>query len=331
LYITLDQVQSLKGKLSFGEPLEIGVIVPLARVCSGEILQMKVRFTSRAMASVTSIFAICFVAGSASITLEGCSSSTTERYVSPKVQGESEKINLEAVQKAFWESKGNDLNSWMAAFEKRVNEIYEGTQVVSIDATRKDNKLVVTGYIDTQKKEGFVPGDEKLFTIEQTGDAANNQMPYQMTGQTGQVYYQGSHSILDNPFFQALLIGHLFNSWGGHYYTPPGQVVVLHDYRNSYRTSPSWGQQQSYNNAFSSRYKTNASGGLQSKTGFGSSSFSSGSSSTNRSWGGSSTGSSSAGEPSSSSWGGRRSSGFGSVGSGSFSRGLSRGWGGRRR
>jgi hypothetical protein len=290
---------------------------------------MKVRFTSRAMASATSIFAICFVAGSMSITLEGCSSSShTERYISPQVQGEASKINLESVQKAFWESKGSDLNGWMSAFEKRVNEIYDGKEVVSIDATRQDKKLVVTGYIDTQKKEGFVPGDEKLFVIEQTGDAVNNEMPYKVSDQEGRTYYQGSHSILDNPFFQALLIGHLFSSWGGHYYTPPGQVTVLHDYRNSYRSSPSWGQQQSYNNDFSSRYKTKMGGGLQSKTGFGSGSFSSGATSTNRSWGSSSSGGDSS---STSSWGGRRSSGFGSVGSGSFTRGMSRGWGGRRR
>jgi hypothetical protein len=89
--------------------------------------------------------------------LSGCgSSSVKEHYVSPQVQGETAKINLDEVQKAFWDTRGSDLNTWMAAFEKRVNEIYEGKEVISIDATREKGHLVVTGYFDTQKKQGFV-------------------------------------------------------------------------------------------------------------------------------------------------------------------------------
>ncbi len=92
-------------------------------------------------------FLSVLIAGS--VTLAGCSSHSerVDHYVSPQVTGEAQKINLEEVQKAFWDSKGTDFNTWMAAFEKRVNEIYDGKEVVSIDATRKDGKLVVTGYI----------------------------------------------------------------------------------------------------------------------------------------------------------------------------------------
>ncbi|HEY9715580.1 MAG TPA: hypothetical protein V6C72_19055, partial [Chroococcales cyanobacterium] len=85
----------------------------------------------------------------ASIFIGGCgsrvNSGKVEHYVSPKVEGEMARINLDEVQKAFWETQGKDFNSWMGAFEKRVNEIYDGKEVVSIDATRESGHLVVTG------------------------------------------------------------------------------------------------------------------------------------------------------------------------------------------
>jgi hypothetical protein len=240
-----------------------------------------------------------------------------ERYTSPHVQGESERINLDEVQKAFWDTKGKDLNTWMAAFEKRVNEIYEGKEVVSIDATRKANLLVVTGYIDKVNKEGFQAGDEKLFSIEQTGEAANNEMPYRVADRYDRPYYEGHHSILDNPFLQAMLISHMMGGWSGRYYTPPSQVVILRDQRDSFRQYPAFSQQKSANQGFFSRNPS------QSSKGFGSS-FSSSSGNKSRSWGSSSSsGGGGLFSSPSSGWGGRRSSGFGGA--------LRRGWGGRRR
>src|SRR5690349_4860533 len=63
------------------------------------------------------------------------SSSQQEHYVSGQnnVQAGS-KINLAAVQQAFWDTKGSDFNNWMGNFEQRVNQIYDGPDVVSIDA-----------------------------------------------------------------------------------------------------------------------------------------------------------------------------------------------------
>lgn len=275
-----------------------------------------------------------------SCVLSACTASHTEHYVSPRVQGESQKINLDEVQKAFFESQGKDFNGWMGAFEKRVNEIYDGKEVVSIDATRDNGHLVVTGYIDTQNKEGFQPGDEKLFSIEQTGDAVNNEMPYRVSGSNNVVYYEGHRSLLDNPFLQMMLISHMMGGWGGRYYTPRTQYVVLRDYRDTFRTTPAFGTQQAANRDFMTRFKTKSlGGGFESSNKFGSSGFSSTSGVKNRSWGGlgsssstssfSSSGMSSSSSTSSlSSWGGRRSSG-GLFGGGGGMR--MRGWGGRRR
>ena len=273
-----------------------------------------------------------------SVTLAGCSmhSERVEHYVSPQVQGEAQKINLEEVQKAFWDSKGKDFNTWMSAFEKRVNEIYDGKEVVSVDATRKEGKLVVTGYIDNVHKEGFQTGDEKLFTIEQTGEATEDkQMPYRVSDNNDRPYYEGRHSFLDNPFLQMMLISHFMGGgWGGHYYTPYQNINVIHSYRDSYRGTPQYSQQQASNQGFFSRFKSNPNGGLQSAKPIGGSSpFSSAASTTSkRSWfGGSGSSTSSGGilpteSSSTSAWGGRRSSG-----AGLFSGRSSRSWGGFRR
>ena len=196
----------------------------------------------------------------------GCSTSTTEHYVSPRIEGSAQEINLDAVQKAFWDTKGKDFNEWMAAFEKQVNEIYEGKEIVSIDATRKDNKLVVTGYIDKVKKEGYQPGDDKLFSIEQTGEAADNQMPYRVAGNDGRTYYEGHHSLLDNPILQMLIISHMMHGWGGGYYTPAPHYVVLQQSRDVFRSSPEYQTTKSANSSFFSRFKTNSNGGLTSTT-----------------------------------------------------------------
>lgn len=276
--------------------------------------------------TVVSLLVVSILAG---VSLSGCGSpraERTEHYVSSQVKGESAKINLDEVKSAFWDTKGKDFNEWMSAFEKRVNEIYEGKEVVSVDASRTTGKLTVTGYIDDQKEQGYQPGEEKLFTIEQTGDVTNNELPYRVAGHDGQPYYSGSHSILDSPFVQMMVLSHLMGGWGGRYYTPYPRTVILRDHRDTFRQSPGFGTQKATNESFNTRYKTNTAGGFMSKKGFGSSTTSG---ATKRSWGGfGSSSSSSSSSGSGSMWGGRRSTS--TFGGGGFG-GRRGGWGGRRR
>jgi hypothetical protein len=255
--------------------------------------------------------------------LSGCAQRqpVSEHYVSPEIEGASQKINLDEVQKAFWDTKGqSDFKAWMAAFEKRVNEIYDGEGIVSLDATRENNRLVVTGYIDDKKTAGFQPGDEKLFSIEQTGEVVNDKLPYRVVGQDGRPYYEGHRNILDNPFVQMMVVSHLMGSWGGRYYTPYSRHGDLYASQSTWRQSPQFGQQKAANQEFHSRFKAKASGsGFQSKSKFGAGGFSAVSTSQRRSW--DSSGSSG---NSGFSWGSRRSSGSSLFGG-------SRRWGGRRR
>lgn len=191
--------------------------------------------------------------------LAGCGDDREERaeqrYTSANVQGQKAKINLEAVQKAFWSSQGNDFNTWMGAFEQRVNEIYDGPDMVAIDAARNSQLLTVTGFIDKNQEPGFQGGDEKLFAIEQTGSGSGSQVPYRMSGAYGDTYYQGHHTVSDNSFLYGLLIGGAVGHFSGRYYTPRTRYVYLRDHRTTFRKSASYEAQRKANTTFGSRYK----------------------------------------------------------------------------
>jgi hypothetical protein len=272
----------------------------------------------------TTIIRTSLATGIASLLLSSCVYSGTfdsnrepvQHYVSPVIEGASQRINLDEVEKAFFSTKANDLNGWMSAFEKRVNEIYEGNEIVSIDATRETGKLQVTGFVESNKQNGYQNGEDKLFTMEQTGDVVNNELPYKISDERGYAYREGSHSIFDNPFVQAMVVGTMFNSmFGPRYYTPMSHVTVLRDHRTSFRSTPSFNSQKVANRDFSTRFKQRAvSGGIRSNNSFGRSPGVT--SAPTRSWGSPGIGNSS--RPFSS-------RGFGST------RGFSsRGWGRRR-
>jgi hypothetical protein len=289
----------------------------------------------------------------------GCSS---DRKVETRVSGDDHfvsqaggptPIDVAAVEKAFWETKAADFQTWMGQFETRVNEIYDGG-VVSLDARRTpQNLLAVSGYLDRNNQPGFQPdGDAKLFAIEQTDQARNDQMPYRVGGYDGQ-YYHRSHSLLDNPFVQMMVVGSLLNR---PYYTPWDRIGSLRHHQTTYRQTPVYQQasqarkrlfgttrsQRSFGSAPSGsggsirswfgRHRSTAHTGASS--GWGGSRRSTSASTPSRSWFGglSSRSSTSSSASSSSSWGGRRSTGGFSWGGRSGSSGSSRrSWGSSRR
>ncbi|MBM3270874.1 MAG: hypothetical protein FJZ01_24850 [Candidatus Sericytochromatia bacterium] len=278
--------------------------------------------------------------------LAACSpskSARSERYTSASVEGAEDKINLEAVHQAFFETAGKSFAEWMPNFEKRVNEIYQGDDVVSIDATKSDSGMVkVAGYLDKDGQQGLGWGDEKLFELEQTSPPDDKGFKYNMTGHGGQPYYAGyppagyhHGGILSNPFVQMFVLSQLLRP-NFSYYTPPGQTTVLRDYRHSYRQTPRYRAQTTQNRGFFGKLFSKDGDRVRSSKGFGSGQDAWGGQSRKRSWfgssggndsrwsgrrrGGSSWGSSSGWGSGRSSWGGRRSGGFGG-----------RSWGGRRR
>ena len=145
------------------------------------------------------------------------------------------KIDWDKVNEAYKQASGpEDL-------EKRINEIYEGDEVISIAVHDQGDKTqVVTGFFD-KNSNGSVDDGEKVFTIkrEPTGD---NAAQYQTIGYGP---YYGYHS----PFVSiasGMLLGSMMSSMFTPYYVPMYtrpyvtsvvRVTDLHGQRSSYRAA----------------------------------------------------------------------------------------------
>jgi hypothetical protein len=109
-------------------------------------------------------------------------------------------IDWNKVNEAYKQANGpEDL-------EKRINEIYEGDEVISISVKDEADKTqVVTGFFD-KDKSGTVEDAEKIFTIKREPTAEGAQVQT-----TGYGPYAGYHS----PFFSivsGMLVGSMISS-----------------------------------------------------------------------------------------------------------------------
>lgn len=154
--------------------------------------------------------------------------------------------------------------------EKRINEIYEGDEVISIAVKDQDAKTqVVTGFFD-KNTNGTVEDAEKIFTITRnvTGEG---QAQAQIAGYGP---YYGYHS----PFFSivsGMVLGSMVSSmfmpsympmYTQPYTTPANRVGQLHQTRSAYRAqNPSKFQKsqsgRSYNRPSSTSRPTGRTGG----------------------------------------------------------------------
>ena len=161
----------------------------------------------------------------------GCSSEreTVDRWAT--TENTNVKIDWDKVNQAYRDANGpEDL-------EKRVNEIYEGDEIISIAVADQDDKTqVVTGFFD-KNKSGAVDEGEKIFTIkrEPTGEGAQ----YQTTGYGP---YAGYHS----PFFSiasGMLMGAMLSSMFMPRYVPVAYTTsaaradTLRSQRSAYRAA----------------------------------------------------------------------------------------------
>lgn len=141
-------------------------------------------------------------------------------------------INWDKVNQAYKDANGPE------DFEKRVNEIYEGDEIISVAVADQDDKTqVVTGFFD-KNKSGAVDEGEKIFTIkrEPTGEGEGR---YQMQGYGP---YAGYHS----PFFSivsGMVVGSMISNMFAPRYVPMNYVTnssrlsSLQTHRSSYRAA----------------------------------------------------------------------------------------------
>ncbi|MGH2584066.1 MAG: hypothetical protein ACRDJE_04060 [Dehalococcoidia bacterium] len=195
--------------------------------------------------------ALVLTAGGALAVACGIGGSSAEEdpaQVWTESDGASGRINMDDVQQAYRDAYGSDGFD-TAKFEQRVNEIYEGDNVVMIDAQQNGDKLDIVGWEDLNGNK--VPDeaeDDKLFTISQELRDGGN---FETQGHGANGYY---HSV--NPFggfLTGLLIGNLLSGgFGGRYTTPPARYDDIATSRASYRSGSGYSSQQARNSSYGS-------------------------------------------------------------------------------
>ncbi len=163
----------------------------------------------------------------------GCSDERPERWAT--TENTNVKIDWDKVNEAYKAADGpEDL-------EKRVNEIYEGDEVISIHVQDTDAKTqVVTGFFD-KNKSGAIDEGEKIFTIKRdlTGD---NTAQYQTVGYGPYYGYHSPFLSIASGMFMGMMVSSMFRPnyvpvYVTPYATPAHRVTTLSSTRSSYRAS----------------------------------------------------------------------------------------------
>ena len=203
------------------------------------------------------------------VSVTGCDSSPpssrgNERWAT--TENTNVAIDWDKVNEAYKQANGpEDL-------EKRINEIYEGDEIISIAVKDSDDgkQQIVTGFFD-KNTNGTVEDAEKIFTInrEITGEG---QAQVQTTGYGP---YYGYHS----PFFSivsGMVVGSMLSNMfmpgyrpmyaGGGYSTSPSRAGAIAQSRSQHRAAnPSKYQRsqsgRSYNRPSSTSRPTGRTGG----------------------------------------------------------------------
>jgi hypothetical protein len=166
----------------------------------------------------------------------GCSSERDGNKRWATTENTNVKIDWDKVNDAYKEAEGpEDL-------ERRINEIYEGDEIISVSVQDADAKTqVVTGFFD-KNTSGAVDEGEKVFTIKRdiTGEG---QAQYHTMGHGAHYGYYTSPLL---SIASGMMIGSMMSSaFSPHYVpvytqpytTPPTRASSLQSQRSSYRSA----------------------------------------------------------------------------------------------
>jgi len=191
-----------------------------------------------------SIAATGIIAGGSVISLGACAGK--EQWA--ETSGKAGQINLEAVEKAMEKSKD------VSEFEKRVNEIYTGEEMVLIEVKNEGREQLVSGYADLNNNlEIDQDADEKLFTFRRWYEG--DEPRYAMRGYGVNSYYYHPYPPGMNLLTTYLLVSALTRPM---YTAPVYHTTVVdrratRDYRTNYRKTPSYRNQIDTNRRFQTR------------------------------------------------------------------------------
>lgn len=180
---------------------------------------------------LASLLALSFAAGvTTACTPDG---SRTERWAT--TENTNVKIDWDKVNEAYKQADGP------ADLERRVNEIYEGDELISIHVNDVDAKTqMVTGFFD-KDGDGQVAEAEKIFTVQRTL-TGEGQAQMQTTGYGH--YYGYTSPMLS--IASGMLLGSMMSSmfmpsyvpvYTQPYVTSPGRRGELSAHRTGYRAA----------------------------------------------------------------------------------------------
>ena len=168
-----------------------------------------------------------------------------------ETDGAAGRINMDDVRDAYREAYGeNGFDP--SKFEQRVNEIFEGDNLVLIQADHQGDQAIVSGWEDLNgNKQLDENEDDKLFSIVQKLEP-NGQTEVRGHGANG--YY--NHSSFFSGFIPGLLLGQLFFGGRTQYITPPQRYDQINGSRSSYRQGSSYGSQRQRNTDYGSQVQS---------------------------------------------------------------------------
>lgn len=163
----------------------------------------------------------------------GCSSEkTTDRWAT--TENTTVKIDWDKVNEAYKAADGP------ADLERRINEIYEGDEIISVSVRDDDDKTqVVTGFFDNNK-DGKVDEAEKIFTIKRV--PSNGEAKYQTVGHGAYGYYSSPLLGIASGMAMGMMMSSMFAPayrpmYTTPYVTNPTRVAEISSQRSSYRAS----------------------------------------------------------------------------------------------
>lgn len=180
--------------------------------------------------------------------LAGCGGDAKRWKKAPGTKG---MINLDAVKQAFQRDQS------VHNFENRVNEIFEGDNLIVFSSRKEGNGFKLSAYEDLDKDKKATQKDDLLFTLTVKdgrcylkGYGANSY--YDQTWRYGHVSYStrrySSYYYRSRPSFFMWYGG--YNRWSGSYHTPTSQYDSINRHRSSYRSTPAFRQQVTKNSVY---------------------------------------------------------------------------------
>lgn len=152
------------------------------------------------VATRTLVFALAATVGATGITACG-GPGGTERWVA--TENTNVEIDWDAIKQAYEAAEGPE------DFEKRVNEIYTGDEIISVSVRDVDEKSqVVTGFFD-KNEDGQIAEDEKVFSI-QRDIVDPNKAQYSMNGYGAYGYYHSPMWDIASGMIMGSMLSRMF-------------------------------------------------------------------------------------------------------------------------